>query len=162
MKIKDLTRIALFVAVIIICSYIAVPFVVPITMQTMGIFICTLYLGRKKGTLAILIYVLIGIIGIPVFSGMKGGIGVLLSPTGGYVTGFLLCGYITGLAFEKTNKAVLSCTLGLISLYAVGTVWFYIVNPVSLWGILSTCVLPFIIPDILKIFIAVYIKKVLR
>lgn len=162
MKIRDLTRIALFVAIIIICSYIAVPFAVPITMQTMGIFICALYLGRKKGTLAILIYILIGIIGIPVFSGMKGGIGVLLSPTGGYIIGFLLCGYLTGLVFEKTNKAVLSCTLGLISLYTVGTVWFYIVNPVALWGILSTCVLPFIIPDALKILTAVYIKKVLR
>ena len=162
MKIKDLTRIAFLTAIIIICSYITIPFAVPFTLQTLGVFLSVLVLGKNKGSFAVLIYLLIGIIGVPVFSGMKGGIGVLLSPTGGYLTGFLACAYITGIIYEKTNKPFLSCISGLMVLYTAGTVWFYIVNPVSFVSIIATCILPFIIPDVLKIALAVYIKKVVR
>ena len=151
MKIRDLTRIAFFTEIIIICSYIMIPFAVPFTLQTLGIFVSVLVLGKNKGTLAVFIYILVGIVGIPVFSGMKGGIGILLSSTGGYIMGFLLCSFLTGMVFEKTNKAFLSCVIGLLGLYTAGSLWFYIVNPVSPLGIISTCVLPFIIPDILKI-----------
>ena len=162
MKIRDLTRIAFFTAVIIICSYIMIPFAVPFTLQTLGIFVSVLVLGKNKGSFAVLIYLLIGIVGVPVFSGMKGGIGVLFAPTGGYIAGFFVCSYISGLMFEKTNKPFLSCIAGLVVLYAIGTCWFYIVNPIEIKSIFLTCIVPFIIPDVLKIVFAVYISKALR
>ena len=162
MKIENLTRIAFFTAIIIICSYIMIPFAVPFTLQTLGIFVSVLVLGKNKGSFVVLIYLLIGIIGVPVFSGMKGGIGALLSPTGGYIAGFLACAYIAGLLFEKTNKPFLSCISGLMVLYAIGTCWFYIVNPVEIESIILTCIVPFIIPDALKIVFAVYISKALH
>ena len=162
MKIRDLTRIAFFTAVIIICSYIMIPFAVPFTLQTLGIFVSVLVLGKNKGSLAVLIYLLIGIVGVPVFSGMKGGVGVLFAPTGGYIAGFIVCAYISGLLFEKTNKPFLSCISGLVVLYAIGTCWFYILNPVEIESIILTCIVPFIIPDILKIIFAVYISKALH
>ena len=162
MKIRNLTRIAFFTAIIIICSYVMIPFAVPFTLQTLGIFVSVLVLGKNKGFFAVLIYLLIGIVGVPVFSGMKGGIGVLFSPTGGYITGFLACSYITGLLFEKTNKPFFSCISGLVVLYAIGTCWFYIANPVEIESIILTCIVPFVIPDIFKILVAVYISKALR
>ena len=80
---------SLFTIIIALCSYITIPVVIPITLQTLGIFITLELLGGKKGTFSVLSYFLLGAIGIPVFSGFRGGIGVLLSPTGGYIIGFI-------------------------------------------------------------------------
>ncbi|MFA7636710.1 MAG: biotin transporter BioY [Monoglobales bacterium] len=172
MKTKDLTEISLFTAIIVMCAYITIPYTIPFTMQTFGIFLAISVLGKNKGSLAILIYLLIGAIGIPVFSGFRGGLGVLLSYTGGYIIGFLAGGYISGLIGEYIGKTyikqLISMLAGLLVCYIFGSLWFYFVytnntGSIGIISVLTTCVVPFIIPDIAKIALAVYIgKKVKR
>ena len=96
MKTKDLTKIALFVAVLTVSAYITVPFVIPFTMQTFAVFLACFMLGGVKAFVAILVYVLLGAIGLPVFPGFKGGAGALLGPTGGYIVGFLFSALVYG------------------------------------------------------------------
>ena len=160
MKIKDLTRIAFFVAIMIICSYLTVPFAVPFTLQILGVFLAVLVLGKNKGCFAILIYLLLGACGVPVFSGMRGGITAFLSPAGGYLVSFLISGYITCFVFEKTQKAVFSCFAGLVVCYTGAYIWYALLYTVK--GAFLTVVVPFIIPDILKISIAVYLSNKLK
>ncbi|MBQ0058373.1 MAG: biotin transporter BioY [Lachnospiraceae bacterium] len=155
--------IGLFVALMAICSWISIPLAVPFTLQTFGVFIAVGVLGGKKGTLAVLIYVLIGAIGIPVFSGFKGGIGALTGTTGGYIIGFI-CSALVMWLIEKTlgNKPVIriiSMLLGLLVCYIFGTAWFMVVyartsGAVGLATVLGWCVIPFIIPDLVKIALA--------
>ena len=165
MKTKDMVYIGIFAAIITICSWISVPFTVPFTLQTFAVFLAVLLLGGKRGTLSVLIYILLGVVGLPVFSGFKGGIGAILGPTGGYIIGFIVTALIMW-AFEhipkmnRTVSSVISMVLGLIACYAFGTAWFYYVynngtdTPASLSMILGWCVIPFIIPDLVKILLA--------
>ena len=89
MQTLDMAYIGLFAVVIAICSWISIPTVVPFTLQTFAVFLAVAVLGGKRGTLAVIVYVLLGAVGLPVFSGFKGGIGVLLNTTGGYIIGFV-------------------------------------------------------------------------
>ena len=89
MKTKDMALIGLFAALLAICSWISIPTTIPFTLQTMGVFLAVGLLGGKRGTISILLYLLIGAVGVPVFSGFKGGIGALAGPTGGYLIGFV-------------------------------------------------------------------------
>lgn len=170
-NIKDLCYIALCVALMAICSWISIPTVVPFTLQTMGVFLCVGLLGGKRGTIAVLVYILLGAIGIPVFSGFSGGFGVLFGNTGGYIIGFLGTALIMWL-FEKIfgdNKIafVISMLIGLIICYAFGTIWFMVLythntGAVGLMTVLGWCVFPFIIPDLVKMAIAAYLAKRLK
>ena len=92
--------IGLFAVVIAICSWISIPTVVPFTLQTFAVFLAVAVLGGKRGTLSVIVYVLLGAVGLPVFSGFKGGIGVLLNTTGGYIIGFIFSALLMW-AFEK-------------------------------------------------------------
>ena len=89
---RTLTEVALSAALLVVCSLISVPAAVPFTLQTFGVFVILVILGWKKGCSAILLYILLGLIGLPVFSGAKGGPAALFGPTGGYILGFLLTG----------------------------------------------------------------------
>lgn len=193
MKTIDIAYIALSAVIIAVCSWISIPMAVPFTMQTFAIF-CTLgLLGGKRGTISILVYLLLGAVGIPVFSGFTGGFGVLLGPTGGYIAGFLLMGLLywlfeiipapqpaskgsCGSASSSGSKKrlnpgmiirIISMVLGLLILYAFGTIWFVIVysrnsGPMSFGAALASCVLPFIIPDLIKMALAVFISERVR
>ena len=164
-----MTYIAVFAVIIAICSWITIPFpLVPFTMQTFGVFLTVGTLGGKKGTLSVLVYLLLGIIGVPVFSGFASGIGAILGATGGYLTGFLLTALVMWLMEKllgkKTWVLALSMLIGLILCYAFGTFWFMNVyaktnGPIGLLGALSACVFPFIIPDIIKIILALTVSK---
>ena len=88
-KTRDIAYIAFFAVVIAVCSWISIPTVVPFTLQTFAVFLTVGVLGGKRGTLAVFVYILLGVCGVPVFSGFSGGIGVLLGQTGGYIAGFL-------------------------------------------------------------------------
>ena len=88
-KTYDLVYISMFTVLIAICSWISIPAAVPFTLQTLGVFLAVGILGGKRGTMAVLVYILLGAIGIPVFAGFSGGIGVLTGTTGGYIVGFL-------------------------------------------------------------------------
>lgn len=168
MKTVDIAFIAVFAALMAICSWISIPLTVPVTLQTFGVFLAVLTLGGKRGTLSIIVYILLGAIGIPVFSGFTGGIGILLGSTGGYIIGFIFSALVMWLIHSLLGKKlwvqVLSMAIGLIVCYAFGTAWFMFVyikqnGAVSLMTVLGWCVIPFIIPDIIKIVLALVVSK---
>lgn len=168
LKTYDLVYIALFAVLIAICAWISVPTTVPFTLQTFGIFLTVGLLGGKRGSMAVLVYILLGAAGIPVFSGFTGGIGRLLGNTGGYIVGFLASALVMW-ALEKvmgrkTWALAVQMVLGLIACYAIGTVWFMVVysgtsGTVGLMTVLGWCVIPFIIPDLIKIALALVLTK---
>lgn len=155
---------ALFAALITVCSWISIPFAVPFTLQTFAVFITCIVLGGKLGFFTILTYIILGAAGLPVFAGFKGGLGALFGPTGGYILGFLLSALViwifTSIFSTKLPVIIASSALGLILCYAFGTIWFMHVyvqdgGTISLLSVLSMCVFPFIIPDIIKIALAI-------
>ncbi|MCD8104974.1 MAG: biotin transporter BioY [Lachnospiraceae bacterium] len=171
MKTIDMVYIAIFAALMAVCSWISIPTTVPFTLQTFGVFIAVGILGGKRGTLAVLVYILLGAVGLPVFAGFSGGIGALLGTSGGYIIGFLFSALSMWL-MEKTlgrNVAVqvVSMVVGLVVCYAFGTVWFMAVytsqtGAVGVMTVLGWCIFPFIIPDLLKIALAFALSNRLR
>ena len=163
--------IGLCAALIAVCSQIQIPAAVPFTLQTFAIFLTCGLLGGKRGTVSVLIYILLGAVGLPVFAGFKGGIGALLGTTGGYIIGFIFTALIMWL-FEKLpgKKWItlgISMVCGLLICYAFGTAWFIYVytntkEPVGILTALSWCVFPFIIPDMIKIALALALTSRLR
>lgn len=161
-KTIDLVYVGLSAALIAVCAWITIPLTVPITLQTMGVCLVASLFGTKRGTLATIIYIVLGAIGVPVFSGFKAGIGVLLGSTGGYIIGFIFTAIIVGFVSDKTNKLwalILSMIVGILVCYVFGTAWFAVVyaktsDPAPLATILGWCVFPFLIPDAVKIVIA--------
>lgn len=171
LKTIDLVYIGLSAALIVICSWITVPLTVPITFQTLGVCLVSGIFGAKRGTFAIAIYILLGAMGIPVFSGFKGGIGVLLGSTGGYIIGFIFTALIVGYISDKTNgkfwALIVSMVISALIWYSFGTAWFAVVyarnnTPASLWTILGWCVFPFLIFDAVKIVIAAILTNLLK
>lgn len=166
-KTKNIVFIAMFSVIIAICSWISIPFQVPFTMQTFAIF-CTLsILGGCNGSISVLVYILLGAIGIPVFAGFSGGIGILFGTTGGYIIGFLgtalIYWLITKLLGNKLWVTILAMVIGLFLCYALGTIWFMVAyanktGPIGIGTALSYCVIPFIIPDLVKMVLAVLIS----
>lgn len=159
----DLAYIGLSAALIAICSWISIPLAVPITLQTMGVCLVSGIFGMKRGTIATIIYLVLGAIGVPVFAGFSSGIGILAGSTGGYLIGFIFTALIVGFVADKTKgklwTMILSMTAGILVCYAFGTVWFAVVyaktsQPASLAAILGWCVTPFLIPDAVKIALA--------
>lgn len=158
---------ALFAAVICIVSPLAVPVgPVPISLGNLAIFITVYVLGWKKGTLAYLVYLCIGLIGLPVFSGFEGGIGKLAGPTGGYLVGFIFTAIISGLVIEKwVGKKVaagLGMGLGMLIAYGFGTAWFCISTGNGIVQALWLCVIPFVLGDVVKIVVAVSVGNRFR
>lgn len=170
-KTRDIVFIGIFAALISICSWISIPTTVPFTLQTLGVFTAVGILGGKRGTLAVFIYILLGLIGLPVFAGFSGGVGVIFGTTGGYIVGFLasallMWGMETLCGRSKIALAV-SMVLGLAVCYAIGTVWFMAVyastsGAVGLGTVLGWCVIPFIIPDLIKIAVALFLTDRFR
>ena len=167
-KTYDMVYVGIFTVLIAICSWISIPMTVPFTLQTMGVFLTVGILGGRRGTLAVLVYILLGAIGVPVFAGFTGGIGVLISNTGGYIMGFLFAALLMwGMEklFGKSNIVLaISMVLGLLVCYTVGTIWFMMVysantSAVGIMTVLGWCVFPFIIPDIIKIILALTLKN---
>jgi biotin transport system substrate-specific component len=165
---RDIAMIAMSVALIAVCSWISIPMTVPFTMQTFAVCLVTALLGLRRGMWAVLCYILLGAVGAPVFSGFKGGISVLLGPTGGYILGFLFTALIVGLAVQKFGRSVpvLICAMaaGILVCYAFGTAWFMYVyarktGPISLGTALAWCVLPYLLPDAAKIALAVVLVR---
>ncbi len=168
--------IALGAVLIAVCSWISIPSPVPFTLQTFAIFLVLGVLGGRRGTVSVIIYLLLGIVGMPVFSGFKGGFGVILGPTGGYIVGFLLSAIIYWVLTAAVSKRgpglrrgmrVIGCAAGLLVCYIFGTGWFYetylhSTGPVSVWTVLGWCVFPFIIPDIIKIALALVLSQRIR
>lgn len=167
----DMAYIALFAVLIAICSWISIPTVVPFTLQTFAVFLATAVLGGRRGTQAIVVYVLLGAVGIPVFAGFKGGIGVLLNTTGGYIIGFIFAGLIMWLMETLFGRRLWAQAFGMVfgmaTYLTFGTAWFMVVylrqtGAVTLGTVLGWCVIPFLIPDIVKMVLALSLGNVLR
>lgn len=170
-KIKNIAYIAMFAAVMAVCAWISVPMTVPFTLQTFGVFLTVGVLGGKRGTLSVLVYLLLGIVGLPVFSGFRGGAACIIGTTGGYIVGFLFTALVMwameALLGKKNWVLILSMVIGLIVCYAFGTAWFVIVytntkGAIGIWTALLNCVIPYLIPDAIKIALAFLITNRLR
>lgn len=171
-KIKDIVFIGISAALIAVCSWISIPLpTVPITLQTMGVCLIAGLFGLKRGTLATAVYIALGALGVPVFSGFTGGVGIILGQTGGYIIGFIFTALIVGLASDKFKgrllPLILSMVIGILVCYAFGTVWFAVVyaksnEPASLLTILGWCVFPFLLPDAVKIAVAAVLANRLK
>ena len=170
-KTYDMVYIGIFAVLIAVCSWISIPAAVPFTLQTFGVFMAVEVLGGKRGTMAVLVYILMGAVGIPVFAGFQGGIGVIFNTTGGYIVGFLCSALIVWAAESLFGKKplvrLLSMAAGLIACYVLGTIWFMVVygrttGAVGLMTVLGWCVIPFIIPDLVKIGLAYVISRKIR
>lgn len=175
--IYDLVLIAISAALITVCSWISIPLgPVPFTLQTMAILAVMLTCGGRRGTISILVYLVMGACGIPVFAGFKGGVTSLIGPTGGFLVGFLIAGLIYWLLEKLIFKKLMTSTVktwifGAINsvifevvLYIVGVIWFMTVyaaktGPIGLGAVMTMCVIPFIIPDIVKLIGAVIIGE---
>ena len=167
-KTRDVALVGLFAALIVICSWIAVPLgPVPVTLQTFAVFLAAALLGSKRGTLAVGVYILLGVVGLPVFSAFKS-----LNPlTFGYVLGFLPLGMLTAAAEKlfpgKKLALPLGMGLGLLACYLIGTVWFWYVmrfrgTAYGFGKILGLCVTPFLLPDLVKMGLACFLAGKLK
>lgn len=167
MKIKSLTYCAVFAAMLcIIAPFSLYVGAIPLSLATFGVYLCGGVLGGKKAAVAIAVYVLLGAVGLPVYSGFEGGFQKLAGVTGGYLIGYILCGFMVGAITDKVKMLLsypLSMILGTIAIYCTGTGWFMFQTKVSLSAALSVCVLPFLMVDIIKItaasLLCIQIKK---
>lgn len=152
---------SLFAALTAVCAWISIPvFDIAFTLQTLGIFLSLGLLGGKRGSIAICLYLLLGAAGMPVFSGFRGGIGVLAGVTGGYLWGFAVAGAVYRL-LEKTGRLP-AMIAGQLACYLCGSLWFYLYAGGGLALILARCVLPFLIPDAAKIALAWVLSRRLQ
>ena len=150
---RNMVRASLFAGVMAVCAWLAVPISdIGFTMQTFGVFLALGLLGGKWGTVSIGIYLLMGLVGLPVFSGFRGGPGMLLGVTGGYLWGFLLSG-LAYWALERFGRLP-AMVGGLLICYACGTLWFLQYSGGGIALVLLRCVVPYLIPDGIKIFLA--------
>ena len=170
MKTRDMTLTAVMTALICIAGPVSL-FIgpIPLSLATFAVYMAGAVLGSKRGAAAVAVYLLIGIIGIPVFSGFSGGFQKLAGPTGGYLAGYLPCAFLTGIGTEKADAAgqggwirPAMMAAGTALLYLMGTVWFMIQSGNGLGASLSLCVLPFLPGDAVKILAATLLTAPVR
>ena len=158
---------ALMAAVMCVLGPLTVPIgAVPISLANLVICLTAWLLGAKLGTLSVAVYLLIGLIGVPVFSGYGAGLAKLAGPTGGYLVGYLLLALIGGLFIEKSNGSPVISGVGLVlgdaACYVLGTAWFVYQMQCELGYALSVCVYPFIALDLGKIVVSCIVGALLR
>ena len=144
---RKLTRCALFAALMAVCAWI-------------GVLLALGLLGGKRGTVSILCYLRLGAAGLPVFSTFRSGMGAILGPTGGYLWGFLATGLVFW-ALEKWNRP-LAMTAGIAACYACGTIWYMTYTGGALAAVLAQTVLPYLIPDAVKLMLALRLTRRLK
>ena len=155
MKTKDMVTVGVFAAMICVFAPFSVPVgPIPISLASFAVYIASA-LGAKKGCAAVGIYILIGALGLPVFSGFSGGISKIAGLTGGYIIGYMFCALLSGIIIEragnKKSAYPMAFIIGTAVLYAFGTAWFMIQSGNGLYESLLACVIPFLIGDAVKI-----------
>ena len=155
MKTRDIVLIGVFAAMICVFAPFSVPVgPIPISLASFAVYIASV-LGAKKGCAAVGIYILIGALGLPVFSGFSGGISKIAGLTGGYIIGYMFCALLSGIIIEragnKKSAYPMAFIIGTAVLYAFGTAWFMIQSGNGLYESLLACVIPFLIGDAVKI-----------
>ena len=164
-KTQTLTRTAMGAVIIALCAWISIPAAVPFTLQTFGIFLVLAVLGARQGSAAVIVYILLGLVGLPVFAGFSGGLGALLGPTGGYIIGFVPMAVLAGLVIDHSrNRAVqfVGMAAATAVCYAFGTAWFCLSMDSTVSAALGLCVFPFIPGDAVKMLLAMTFGPMLR
>ena len=166
-NVKTAVLCALGCAFLCICAMISVPFAVPFTMQTFALALLLLLIGGKRTLLCVLLYLAIGAIGVPVFAGFMGGIGVFASFSGGFLAGFVVMAGIFACISQKDRRQKLALGLSFLGLYLSAGLWCALLS--AIWGapmkataILSLCVLPYLLPDLLKVCLAFALARQLK
>ena len=169
MKVKDMTITAVMAALICIAGPLTIPMgPIPLSLATFAVYLAGAVTGKKYGTTAVGLYLLIGIIGVPVFSGFSGGFQKLAGVTGGYLIGYLPCAFLSGIGAERAEKKErkwllpLMMIAGTAVLYAIGTAWFMLQTGNALGAALSLCVIPFLPGDAVKILAASILSPMIR
>lgn len=174
MKTKELTRIAIFAAITACLAQIIIPLPFTPIFVSMGILAVLLtgaILTPKQAFFAELVYILLGAIGMPVFGGFKGGIGVLFGPTGGYLYTYPIMAWIISYTIEKSAHRspiyqklamILGMVIAMVICYAVGTIWLAYLNGITIYQAFMAAVVPFLLPDCLKIAVATLISIPVR
>lgn len=167
-NIRQMTLISLFAALTAVGAFISIPIgPVPITLQTLFTLLAAMTLGSVMGASSQIIYVLLGIVGLPVFAGFKAGIGILFGPTGGFLFGFIISAYIIGKIIElKKEKNIfyyfLAGLIGTLIIYILGVTQLSLVTDMGIKKALMVGMFPFLLGDILKIIAASFIASKLK
>lgn len=166
---RDLIITALFSSLTVVGAYIAIPIgPVPINLQSFFVVLSGLILGAKLGAFSQITYVILGLIGLPVFSGGNGGLGSVVSPTFGFLMGYIIAAYVIGKLTEKNksvSRIIYSVILGSIVIYIMGVPYFYLIftsylgKSINFYGALKYACIPFIPGDIIKGVIAVILAR---
>lgn len=155
MNTKDMTVTALMAALLCVVGPLSIAIgPIPLSLATFAVYLCGAVLGKKRGTVAVALYLLIGSMGVPVFSAFSGGFSRLIGVTGGYLIGYLPCAWCSGLGCSEAGRKwrLPACmALGTLVLYSIGTAWFMLQTRNSLLTALGLCVLPFLPGDAIKI-----------
>ncbi|MDE7362717.1 MAG: biotin transporter BioY [Oscillospiraceae bacterium] len=167
-NIRSMVFMAIFAALICVAAPYAIPMpgLVPISLGTFAIYLTGAMLGGKRGTVAVCVYILLGAIGLPVFTAFSGGFAKLFGPTGGYIIGYIPLVLLTGIFADRSAKKrwlmPIGMVLGTAVMYAFGTAWYMIMNGTPLGAALMSCVVPFLIGDTLKMVLATAVSVPLR
>jgi len=166
LTIRELCLISLFTAIIAVCAQVSIPmpYGVPMTLQTLAIPLAGAVLGMKNGTIAALVYVLLGLVGVPVFAGFSGGIGMLFGRTGGFILAFPLMAFTAGVGARSGKKLwlILWLVIGAIALYISGLTVFSIVTSSSPAASFMLVVVPFLPTEVIKIIIVVFLSNLIK
>ena len=158
LNIKNMARIAVISAVLCVVSPFTIPIgPIPLSLATLGVYIAAATLEPLFATFSVLIYVLLGAFGLPVFSGVKGGFSIIAGPTGGYIIGYIVCATTASYLLHKFPKKALAPLWYIIStvvLYLIGTLWYIAIMKTSFVAAISVCVIPFLVGDAIKIVAA--------
>jgi biotin transport system substrate-specific component len=165
-KIKDMVLIAVMTAVICVLGPLSLPIgPVPISLTNFAVLLTIYVLGMKRGTISLLLYILLGLVGLPVFSGFTGGPAKLFGPTGGYIIGFIPMALIAGAVIERNRKSyvrnVIAMVLATLVLYALGTAYLAYSAHMTFGAALAAGVIPFALLDFVKIVICVLVGPIL-
>lgn len=171
-RIQSLTITAFMASVLCIAGPVVIPIgMVPLSFANLAIYLTVILLDKKKATISVALYLLIGFVGVPVFAGFSAGAGKLLGPTGGYLMGYLALSWISGTILElfgKVNKIkiVLKQTIALVSgtigVYFLGSMWLVYQSKISFKEALFVGVLPFVVFDFIKIMVAIGIGNSMK
>ncbi|MGN0465545.1 MAG: biotin transporter BioY [Lachnospiraceae bacterium] len=167
LSVKQIASIGVMAAAICLLAPMSIPIgPVPISLTNLVIYFSLYILGMKKGTLSYLIYLLIGMVGLPVFSGFTSGPGKLFGPTGGYLIGFIPMAILAGIVIDKYTDKKILCLLGMIAgtiiCYALGTVWLAYQADMDFTAAMWAGVIPFIPGDLIKMILAMLLGPQIR
>lgn len=153
---------ALFAALMAVFTQLVIPIQpVPITLGTMAVMMAGAVLGKHYGALSMVIYVLLGAAGLPVFAMARAGLSVLAGPGGGFILGYIATAFVVGLVTEKCGHSfkmlVFAMILGCVTVYVCGLAWFIALTGTGLWSAMTLCMFPFLPGDAVKVLLGAFL-----